>query len=1094
MSGMRHDSPARLYQRVRIMGALLLFASAVPVRAGAVWQLTFGYDEQGVSLVGAAPVVNPSKRTESSAAAASPLNLAYLLEWLDASGGVLQRTPVTLPLGLRSALGGGAGSPSHQITIPSSGAFVLRVPGPVNPTDPRRVRLTQNWTVDSIGSDLAATVPVAFHASEQTFTLPEYVPLQSLPRALGGPVGGRKVQDTGPDANRLVIVVMGDGFSAADLAAGKFSSQVSRFLNTFFATSPWSAYRDAVNVYQVDLVSNETGTDYEDAAPAGGGTLKDTYLDSQFWSGGVERVLYLDGPGISRAYAAADSVVGVGAWDKILVFVNSAKYGGSGGAVGVSSLHPDSDEIQIHEFGHAFAGLADEYDYGLNSTNCVETTLRNVDCGFHLPNVKWSAWVEPGIPLPTPPTATYASTVGAFEGALYQPHGVYRPMLDCKMRTLGVPFCPVCSEAHVVRLFEHIDLAGGAAPAAATVEVTTNLARVFAVDAISLTGMSYRWLLDGVELAGETSPSIAISNHGELPHRAALQVVATHSTPWVRSQVLQGTHAWDLTFADVPTITVTDLAVLEGDTGSMAAMLTLTLSSPSPQIVSASYATQGGTAMADVDYQSAAGQIVFQPGETTQTVRLSVLGDLQPESDESFVVQLSSPVNAKLPPSPARVTIYDDDQPPSVALSSPAKGDVFLQGQPIPVIVNASEPHGQIARVDIFTNGQVWLSLTNAFPVANWTNAPLGSQSLVAVATDVAGRSGTSAPVSLSVLASSLQRFALVALADAWRFDVTTNDYGTGWTAPGYDDSTWSGPSNGVFFNGNLPIAGPRGTPITLTYNGARIRSAYFRTHFQFPAPPFGAVALIASNLVDDGAVFHLNGKEVGRLRMPGGAVTRTTSALPGVWATNLDVIHLDSGSLVEGDNVLAVELHLASDTSFPGTFGMSLGAVAGYVPVLERLGARGAKERVTHFLAADLGGGRPTLMAVGPTSAQGGSVSVKGDWLFYLPPPGYTNNDSFPFVLGDAAGATAANALVKTRDVPFPSANLRVEAMTDGGIRLVGDGIPGQAYAIEANEDPSLPNWQRLVSLISDDAGNFQYIHHLPAGSPLLSYRVVQP
>jgi hypothetical protein len=95
---------------------------------------------------------------------------------------------------------------------------------------------------------------------------------------------------------------------------------------------------------------------------------------------------------------------------------------------------------------------------------------------------------------------------------------------------------------------------------------------------------------------------------------------------------------------------------------------------------------------------------------------------------------------------------------------------------------------------------------------------------------------------------------------------------------------------------------------------------------------------LIATNLIDDGAVFYLNGVEATRLRMPAGAITRTNLASaqpPGGDATAFEVLSFPASLVVAGDNVIAVEVHQQSDTSTDVVFGMSLFAEEGFAPVI---------------------------------------------------------------------------------------------------------------------------------------------------------------
>ena len=129
-------------------------------------------------------------------------------------------------------------------------------------------------------------------------------------------------------------------------------------------------------------------------------------------------------------------------------------YGGSGGAIIVSSTHQDAPEISVHEAGHTIDGLADEYEdaypgypTGDSEPNVTYQTVRDL--------IKWNAWILPSTPVPTPETNDYSGVIGLFEGARYRTTEVYRPKLQCLMRYLGVPFCEVCSEAHVLALYQY---------------------------------------------------------------------------------------------------------------------------------------------------------------------------------------------------------------------------------------------------------------------------------------------------------------------------------------------------------------------------------------------------------------------------------------------------------------------------------------------------------------------------------------------------------------------------------------------------------------------------------------------------------------
>jgi hypothetical protein len=144
----------------------------------------------------------------------------------------------------------------------------------------------------------------------------------------------------------------------------------------------------------------------------------------------------------------------------------------------------------------------------------------------------------------------------------------------------------------------------------------------------------------------------------------------------------------------------------------------------------------------------------------------------------------------------------------------------------------------------------------------------------------------------------------VVSITGAWRFNDSGTNLGTAWRAPGYVDSAWSSGSGLFYFNtGSLPA--PTNTPVApgqTTY--------YFRASFNFS----GATSNVTLNLhcvVDDGAVFYLNGAEIYRQNMPSGAIDYLTSATgPAGDAGYAGPVTLTASNLLQGVNVLAVEVH----------------------------------------------------------------------------------------------------------------------------------------------------------------------------------------
>src|SRR5262245_35125169 len=158
-----------------------------------------------------------------------------------------------------------------------------------------------------------------------------------------------------------------------------------------------------------------------------------------------------------------------------------------------------------------------------------------------------------------------------------------------------------------------------------------------------------------------------------------------------------------------------------------------------------------------------------------------------------------------------------------------------------------------------------------------------------------------------------------------WKYN--TNDLSsTNWQSPAFDDSAWSNGPALLYIESNTAIS-PRNTPLP-TRNGSQpYLTYYFRTSFNFTNnPTFGT--LVFSSLIDDGAVFYLNGIEVQRVRMPSGPIgylTAATNTPSGGDATSYDVSIISPTNLITGTNLLAVEVHQTGTGSSDIVFGTAL-------------------------------------------------------------------------------------------------------------------------------------------------------------------------
>lgn len=164
----------------------------------------------------------------------------------------------------------------------------------------------------------------------------------------------------------------------------------------------------------------------------------------------------------------------------------------------------------------------------------------------------------------------------------------------------------------------------------------------------------------------------------------------------------------------------------------------------------------------------------------------------------------------------------------------------------------------------------------------------------------------------------------LLSVSNSWRYHNLGQDLGTAWRAPGYDDQGW--PTGlAVFYNTPSVMPAPKNTYLPLTNSaGARLVTWYFRTPFVFTGPTNSGVLLLRP-ILDDGAVYYLNGVEIFRQNMPAGEIRSTNLASAGVGSPNAFTgpFSVPVTNLATGTNLLAVEVHqftlsaIAADMAF---------------------------------------------------------------------------------------------------------------------------------------------------------------------------------
>jgi len=401
--------------------------------------------------------------------------------------------------------------------------------------------------------------------------------------ARGADYGYTTVFESGFAGNRVNIVFLGDGYTA-DQIETDYLDHIDRVLMHMFEDDeePFQRYRNFFNAYRINLVSAESGADVPPE-----GIYRDTALDAgYYWDGQTERLLYVNE---FKANQVLNAVLGEAPFtaDMKLVTVNSERYGGGGGGYAVfAGGNNKAPELTLHELGHAFSDLADEYgdyDGGTDVYQGLEPTQVNVTKDAS--GEKWARWIgydQPGL-----------GVIGVYEGAKYYNYGLYRPSETSKMRQLGYPFNAPSIEKIILDIYTRVRPLDdylcntGLLTDPDLLWIQTVAPDIFRIE----------WSVDGewVELAdGE---SLHLSDYGFGQGDYVVSARAVDSTDWVRieSLKLEQTVQWQVAVTEYLSpgdanadgkVGIGDLCIMASNWGSQSGMIWKTCDFTGDQAVS----------------------------------------------------------------------------------------------------------------------------------------------------------------------------------------------------------------------------------------------------------------------------------------------------------------------------------------------------------------------------------------------------------------------------------------------------------------------------------------------------------------------------
>ncbi|MBK7999718.1 MAG: hypothetical protein IPK15_13625 [Verrucomicrobia bacterium] len=287
--------------------------------------------------------------------------------------------------------------------------------------------------------------------------------------------------------------------------------------------------------------------------------------------------------------------------------------------------------------------------------------------------------------------------------------------------------------------------------------------------------------------------------------------------------------------------------------------------------------------------------------------------------------------------------------PPTVTIVSPVAGSESPVGEPVTIIADATAASGKtISKVEFIEQGRVIGTSTSAPFEFTFYDLREDNHTITARASDSSGQVTVSEPVTFSVgTPVATVKIAAIDTETSWRYDRSGSDLGTAWQLVEFDDSAWPEGLALIADEGTTTVEPIRTRINRFNDQGAYVRTFYFRKKFTFGAVT-PEVKLKLRHVVDDGAVFYLNGQEIHRFGIAADVVVDYLTDAAGHENIYEGPYDISPALLVEGDNILACEVHQSGGSSSDMVFGAELIATVPLVRTTMSIARNGASVNIS--------------------------------------------------------------------------------------------------------------------------------------------------